>query len=99
MYCAGVMFWQWGMGPFNSDSNNIEVAAHDVDYTTIVIPAATAALASAQDASPIPNCTKVRVHLMRVQLDAQLPSMVTSAAVCSHQSPAVTLCPAGVLPV
>lgn len=54
------MFWQWGMNPQNSDANNIEVAAHDVDYQTVVVPSATNALLFSQQSSPVGNCTVVR---------------------------------------
>ncbi|KAK9802579.1 hypothetical protein WJX73_007058 [Symbiochloris irregularis] len=54
----GVMFWQWGMSPDNSDSNNIEVAAHDVDYVSIVVPAATSALTMSKQQSPIAGCAQ-----------------------------------------
>ena len=59
------MFWQWGMSPLNSDANNIEVAANDVDYQTVVLPAVVAALQSATAASPLDNCNTVRqAHLV-----------------------------------
>lgn len=53
------MFWQWGMNPMNSDGNNIEVAARDVDYQGVVLPAAAHALQYSQSVSPLANCNKV----------------------------------------